>query len=218
MFKDLMERRKRSALLYRAFEDTDEMLQREERMFRVACDFLFLNREPELDVVHQDEDINTKARIIRMLVLEHLALNPTQDLPASLVLISIVHDLERIGDYSKGLLEVGKVYAEKSRGGKYAQACQEMREMIAPLFGMTRRAFAKSDLEVARVVMERHREIKARSDQIVKALSEDREIKANEAVVYTLGARGLRRISAHLSNITSSVTNPFDKIGFDMDR
>ena len=217
MFKDLMEGRKRSALLYRAFEDTDEMLQREERMFRVACDFLFLNKKPELDVVHQDEDIDTKERIIRMLVLEHLAMNPLQDLPASLVLISVVHDLERIGDYSKGLLEIGEVYAEEPRVGKYAQTCQEMRQMIAPLFGMTRQAFAESDLEMAKAVMERHREIKARSDRIVKALSKETGITANEAVVYTLGARGLRRISAHLSNITSSVTNPFDKIGFDMD-
>ena len=34
-------------------------------------------------------------------------------------------------------------------------------------------------------------------------------------MVLTLLARYFRRVSAHLSNIASSVVNPFDEIGFD---
>ena len=36
----------------------------------------------------------------------------------------------------------------------------------------------------------------------------------NEAVTTALYVRFLKRISAHLMNIASSVVNPFDRIGF----
>ena len=40
-------------------------------------------------------------------------------------------------------------------------------------------------------------------------------LSADMAIVYATGARILRRISAHLSNIASSVVQPYDKIRHD---
>ena len=43
---------------------------------------------------------------------------------------------------------------------------------------------------------------------------EDPGLPCNEAVSTALYVRFLKRISAHLMNIASSVVNPFDRIGF----
>ena len=40
------------------------------------------------------------------------------------------------------------------------------------------------------------------------------DLVCNEAVSTALYVRFLKRISAHLMNIASSVVNPFDRIGF----
>jgi hypothetical protein len=38
------------------------------------------------------------------------------------------------------------------------------------------------------------------------------DLSANMAIVYAVAARILRRISAHLSNIASTVVQPYDRI------
>ena len=40
----------------------------------------------------------------------------------------------------------------------------------------------------------------------------DSDLSADMAIVYAAGARITRRISAHLSNIASTVVQPFDRI------
>ncbi len=42
----------------------------------------------------------------------------------------------------------------------------------------------------------------------------ERDLVCNEAVSTALYVRFLKRISAHLMNIASSIVNPFDRIGF----
>jgi phosphate uptake regulator len=61
-----------------------------------------------MDIAEKDETINVGERMVRRMVAQHLTINPEQDLPSSLVLISIVHDVERIGDYTKGLIELSR--------------------------------------------------------------------------------------------------------------
>ena len=59
--------------------------------------------------------------------------------------------------------------------------------------------------------MRQHEDIKARTDAFLKNVMEtvgDQQ----EAVLYTLVSRYFRRTSAHLSNIASSIVNPFDRI------
>ena len=43
---------------------------------------------------------------------------------------------------------------------------------------------------------------------------EDKEISSGDAVSLALYFRWLKRINSHLRNITTSVVNPFDRIGF----
>ena len=64
--------------------------------------------------------------------------------------------------------------------------------------------------------MSEHWWIARRSDEILNILIKRSEpdLVCAEAVSTALYVRFLKRISAHLMNIASSIVNPFDRIGF----
>jgi len=211
MFKEMIESRRRSALVFDALQEVLDMLNHAERMFAVTAHTLLTDEEVVGDVDREDREINTGERMVRRMILEHLTLNPDQDLPASLALISIVHEVERIGDYAKHLVELSQWSGLCSGESPYGSQCREIHAMIAPLFGQVQKAMQESDAEAARQVMRRHVEIKERTDVFMGAIMEDAESN-REAVLYTLASRYLRRISAHLSNVASCVANPLDRV------
>jgi hypothetical protein len=64
--------------------------------------------------------------------------------------------------------------------------------------------------------MSEHWWIARHTEEIIAALisHDDPGLPCNEAVATALYVRFLKRVSAHLMNIASSVVNPFDRIGF----
>ncbi|TKJ31684.1 hypothetical protein CEE39_07070 [bacterium (candidate division B38) B3_B38] len=215
MFRYIFDRRKARGLLLQALEETRKMLKREEKMFSTAVDSLMYNREADIDLHKYDVEINRGEKVVRRMMLEHLTVNPKQDLPACLVLISIVIDVERIGDYTKSIFELGRLYDEELGSDKYVEECHEMRQLIHPMFQQTIDAFIDSRLDEAKEVMEKHKKIKANCDRLIKDVVTEGTIPRGKCVVLILLARYFRRVSAHLSNIASSVVNPFNEIGFD---
>ena len=206
---------KPGGLINDALEEIYRMLEQEQEMFEAAANALMTGQAPQVDVEKEDEDINVGERMVRRLVFEHLTVNPEQDLPASLTLIGIVHDVERIGDYSKSLLELGRLRPSGlHEGGKYASACDEIRNMIVPMIGQTLKALRESDPDLSEDVMRQHREVKKRTDELLEAAMQDTDVH-RDAVLYSVGSRFFRRLSAHLSNIASSIANPFDQLGRD---
>jgi len=216
MFKDLISKREKTRLLYQAFKETEKMLQREVKMFSAAVDALMLDKPAKINIPSYDKEINLGERMVRRLILEHLTFNPKQDLPASLVLISIVIDIERIGDYTKNILEIGELYKGQLIAGKYAARCNQMKDDILKMFHLTIDAFIKSDLNKAQQVMDMHRKIKQTCDEVINELFTEKELKRDRIITITLASRYFRRVSAHLSNIVSSVIQPFDKLGFEI--
>jgi hypothetical protein len=64
--------------------------------------------------------------------------------------------------------------------------------------------------------MSEHWWIAKRCDEIVNTIlqKDEESLPGREAVATALYARYLKRISAHLMDIASSLANPFDRIGF----
>ena len=62
--------------------------------------------------------------------------------------------------------------------------------------------------------MRQHHQVKARTDLVIETVMED-PVVDHQAVLFSIAARFLRRVSAHLSNIVSSIANPFDRLGGD---
>jgi phosphate uptake regulator len=76
---------------------------------------------------------------------------------------------------------------------------------------MTRQAFSNDDRATARRVMATASELKAEFLDYTRRIAES-DLSADMAVVYSGAARSLRRVGAHLSNISSSVVQPYDRI------
>ena len=208
MFKDLLGQKR--TLVHDAIDEVVTMLERAESMFGLVCGKL-LENGVDVDIGQSDEDINMGERMVRRMVFQHLMVNPHQDLPASLSLISIVHDVERIGDYAKSLLELNQWLNLCAAEGCYCAMCREIHGEIMPFFGLTLKALRDSAPDAAREVMEKHLEVKKRTDDLLKAAMED-EDAGRDAVLFTLTSRYLRRVSGHLSNVSSSVVNPLDQL------
>jgi phosphate uptake regulator len=210
MFERLFRPAARSPLIDAAFRDINEMLDQAERMLGLALEALLDNRTLEEDLDELDDVVDEGERMVRRSVLEHLSFNPQQDLVASLVLVSMVQDAERVGDFARGIPELLPL-ARHPRSGPFADELRELAGRLRPLFGLTRQAFSNDDPATARQVMGTASELKAAFLAFTRRVAES-DLTADMAVVYSGAARSLRRVGAHLSNIASSVVQPYDRI------
>ena len=210
MFERIFGKDSGSTLIKAAFEDISAMLRHSARMLDLATEALLDNVPLEVDLDHMDDRIDEGERMVRRTVLEHLSLNPEQDLVASLVLVSLVQDAERVGDFARGLGELVPL-AQQPRKGPFRDELKEIVAEIRPLFAMTEEAFREDDEALAHVVVAKHREVKRRLSAYTEKVAKS-DLGADMAVVYSGAARILRRVGAHLSNICSSVIQPYDRM------
>lgn len=210
MFEKIFGRSKGSTLLEAAFDDLDEMLSQSEKMLEHSVASLLENRPLEVDLEEMDDTVDTDERMLRRSVLEHLVINPKQDLVASLVLVSIAYDAERIGDFARGLSKLSPL-ARSPREGDYADRLRACVDRLRPLFGSCREAFRADDpagaTKMIRVAERLKEDLFSYRDDVAAS-----ELTADMAVVYSGAALILHRIAAHLVNIASSVIQPYDRI------
>ena len=210
MFERLFQPAARSPLIEAAFRDINEMLDQSERMLDLALPALLDNRTLEVDLDELDDVVDEGERMVRRSVLEHLSFNPRQDLVASLVLVSMVQDAERVGDFARGIPELLPL-ARHPRSGPFCEELRELASRLKPLFALTRQAFSDDDPKVARQVVGSASELKADFLDYTRRVAES-DLTADMAVLYSGAARSLRRVGSHLSNIASSVVQPYDRI------
>jgi phosphate transport system protein len=210
MLKQLFGLGRPSTLIEAAYRDVTRMLQQAARMLDHSLAVLLDNRELEVDLERMDDVIDEAERMVRRSILEHLSVSPRQDLVASLILSSIVQEAERIGDFARGLAAIAAL-AKGPRGGPFADELRALAVRIRPLFEQCEEAFREDDSVKARAIMVSQRELKA---ELIRYLHEiaDSDLTADMALVYGSSATVLRRISSHLSNIASTVIQPFDRI------
>lgn len=210
MFQRLFGLDAKSALVSSAYDEFAVMLQQAAKMYDAAVAGLLDNTPIEVDLKEMDDVIDDGEQNIRRILLEHLAVNPEHQLVASLALLSIVQDAERMGDFAAGIGDVVDLAREK-REGPFADDLRAISERLRPQFDACERAFCQDDAELAREVALRHTRIKADLITYTEKLAES-DLSAGLAVVYGAAARILRRISAHLANIASAVSQPFDRL------
>ncbi len=210
MLKELFGGGKGSTLLQSAFDDVTTMLAQGAKMLDHALAALLDGQPLTVDLDAMDDVIDDGERMVRRSVLQHLTVNPQQDLVASLILVSMVQDAERIGDFARGLAELDGL-TDKPLAGPAAEELRQLAARLRPLFEVCARAFREDDVEGAREVVTTHTSLKRDFAAYVERIARS-ELSAGEAIAYASMARILRRISAHLSNIASTVTQPFDRI------
>ncbi|MCH9652109.1 MAG: hypothetical protein K0U98_28025 [Deltaproteobacteria bacterium] len=199
-----------STLIDAAFNDVRDMLEQSGKMLDYSLASLLDNQELSVDLEQMDDSVDNSERMVRRSVLEHLSFNPQQDLVASLVLVSMVQDAERIGDSARGLAELIPL-AGSSRGGEFADRLKKIAGRIRPLFDLCSEAFQEESPDKGREVVAEAAACKQQLKDLVRDLASSSQ-SADMAVVYSGAARILRRTGAHLSNIASSVVQPYDRI------
>ena len=216
MFRTFFNLWKKSSLLSEATQKTHEMMELASTIFlksvRALLEQQEIKRENQ-EIYELDKKLNSYQIDVRRKVLEHLTLSPGQDITSSLIIITIVIDIERIGDYSKNLLEILVHYPEVLKG-KYFDEIRNTIKTVEEEFPLTMEAFKEADEEKGKNVMEMHKDLARKCDEWIQKLIEDKRIKIREAIIAVLLFRYLKRVSAHLKNIASGVVNPFHRLGY----
>ena len=219
MFKQIFEIFKSNSLYEQALEECHEMLDIDLTMFKASISSLRKSDSSDIniDIFAMDKKINKFERDVRRKVMTHLAVGGKEDVGSGLVLVSVVIDIERIGDYTKNIYDLAVNHPKKLNGGSAEDRLADIEKISFKLFEDTIVAFKDQDIEKARGLMGYYKEnISSQSDAITHdvILGKITDLDTKSATAVSLYARYLKRIAAHSRNLISSVVNPFEKIGY----
>jgi phosphate uptake regulator len=198
------------------YDEFVEMLEMGWAVFEMVAEVLSGRRRPsevEDDILVQDIAINRKERAIRRRLVEHVSLHSGGAVTSSLILMSVVKDAERIGDYCKNLLEVGQMMEVPARELRFYKDLMDVSTQVTQNFRTTLTAFSEADEDSARDIIEDETLINRRCDRLIEKIARS-DLSAREAVTTVLWVRFLKRINAHLSNICSSLVLPVHRIDY----
>ncbi len=215
LFRTLIQAWRGASFMNQVLQDFETMLLQGEGMFR-ASKKLFLE-EKDIEAAREeirslDVKVNKTERKIRKRLVEHISMNPEQDTVATLVMMSVVKDAERIGDYCKNFVEVAELM-ETPLAGTWRAFFSRLFCDVEVLFPQTRAAFFETSKDHATRVMEEDYRLAKLCDEKVEEVARS-DLSTNQAVCYVLLLRYLKRVAAHLGNIASAVVQPVHKIDF----
>lgn len=218
MWKNLLTLFKKDNLYTRALDECHAMLDMDWMMYEASVESLRRSDtgEIQMDIRARDKEINAAERDVRKKVLTHLAISGTE-LTSGLVLVSIVIDIERIGDYTKNIHDLALAHPGRLHGGSLEGRLQEIEAGVTQRFREMVQAFKTNDEEMARAIMASYKqELSGACEALVKAIvsGEVTDLPSADAAALALYARFLKRIAAHSRNIISSVVNPFPRLGY----
>jgi phosphate uptake regulator len=218
MFREIFRALRARDKLGQMFDLVGEMLDSGKWMLERATEVLMRKVEWESvsdDLYTRDRQINETERTVRERIVAHLSVGDTGDLGACLVLMSVVKDAERIGDYCKNIFEVGRFYRHEYRRTEFSKPLDEVRDAVLPLFDEARDGFVEGDRQKARHVLDVARGLTKECDLLVRQLlSVHEQVAPDEAVAYVLLARFYKRVAAHLGNICTSVVSAVPMIDY----
>ncbi len=218
MIKEILSVFKSNSYMDRAYQRSFEMLDITQEMFLKAKEVLRNTDTNQLDIDINDEDhkVNKYQREVRKDVFNHLVMSGVAELSSGLVLVSIVIDLERIGDLTKNIVEIAQAHPLKLIGGKFEDELARIESAVEENFALTIKCFKESDEELGRKIVTEYKWVSKSCDSILVSLmkKEDPSLDSGTAVSMALYLRALKRINSHLRNVASSVVNPFHRIGY----
>ncbi len=206
-------------LYVQALKESYKMLDLDLTMYEASVESLRHSDSGEIgiDIYKLDKQINEYERDVRKKIMTHLAVTGAQDLAPGLVLVSVVIDIERIGDYTKNICDMARNHPKKLDATPLEEQLREVETGVSTIFRGMIEAFKSSDEESAKQIMNEYKEtISGSCDEITnKIVSGKVEMTPPaDAAAVALYSRFLKRIAAHSRNIITSVVNPFDRIGY----
>ncbi len=197
--------------------DFRRMLELAETMFsevNVALWGEAVSKELVKETYERDILINQLERSIRKQAMGRLTANPgPSELPYCFVLINVVKDAERIGDYVKNLVELNDIASIVIPEGSIRTELRAIGQEIEAALARVGPVFDAGDREEAEALVRKGRELSKQADQQLPRISAA-GYDSNTTVTLVLMSRFYKRVICHTVNILSTVIMPLHKIDY----
>ncbi len=218
-WKNVLSLFRKDDLFTQALEESHQMLDIDLQMFEASVESLRRWDDGTLpvDVYKMDKQVNRFERNVRRKVMTHLTVSGPADVASGLVLVSVVIDIERIGDYAKNIFDLARYHPRRLDAGSLEAEVTDIETRVAALFRLMVDAVKTSDVEKARQIMADYKQRLATECEsvVVRIVSgEVTDLAAGDAATLVLYIRYLKRIAAHSRNLVSGIVNPFHRIGY----
>jgi len=159
-----------------------------------------------------DQKVNQAEREIRRELVVHASVFGAIEIPTVLVYMSIVKDVERVGDYAKNIIDValdGVTFAETDDAEEWRNLAREISTFISEAAD----AFQARNSERSRTLLTQGDRMLDSFDMKVSALVKGDD-QGTQAVARALVLRYLKRVVAHLLNILTAVVMPIHRLDY----
>lgn len=217
MLKELLSLLRSREPLSQMSEDFAQMLSLGLDLVRKSGESFFGNTitpERHKEIHKEDVKINRLQRRIRKEVLLHLSLEANNlDLPYCLVLMSLVKDSERIGDYAKDLVDLVPLLAEMLSGDELLAQLDEIRGSVEKDFQSACMILESGDQAKALSLIREGRTTVERCEALLGNLARSSH-SAGRATKLALATWYYRRIAGHVLNLLSGLVMPLHKLDY----
>ena len=161
-----------------------------------------------------DIEVNRLQRSVRKRLVAHLSMpGNEQDVPHCLALMSLVKDVERLGDYAKNLSEIVDLHRGPLPEGEITRELQDIRKVVESSFAQSVETFAEFDRERALHLIQEGRNTTRRCDALLDGIA-TASYDSSATTALVLASRYYKRIAAHVLNVLSAVVMPLHKLDY----
>ncbi|GMQ92535.1 MAG: phosphate signaling complex protein PhoU [Acidimicrobiia bacterium] len=190
------------------------MLRDGNDVFMTATNALFgggKSKETKEEVRTTDMGINEAEKSVRRSLLIHAAVNQAE-LPLVLQYASIVKDAERVGDYSKNMYDLVK-YGANFDGAPDQEDLERYRDKVGRLILDAADVFGAKNASAAQRLLGKADAFLDEYDAQVRAAYKSKG-ETSDAVARALYFRFLKRTTAHVMNVLTSLVQPLDRLDY----
>jgi phosphate uptake regulator len=161
------------------------------------------------DVFKTDQRINMNEQALRRELIVHASVHGVAVFPTSLLLMSLVKDAERIGDYAKNILDLARHEGVLSNEEQVLVA--PMAAKASDMLSRAARLFDSQDEAAAAAFLEEEHALRRQCEETIDKWIDDAHRNHSAACLVT---RFIKRVAGHAGNVVSSVVMPLDMLDF----
>ncbi|MCA9203952.1 MAG: PhoU domain-containing protein [Pirellulaceae bacterium] len=192
-----------------------QMLESGRHMFDAAANAMLGGTDLQVirnDLFETDKRINQAEQRIRREIVVHATVHGASSFPQCLLLMSVVKDAERLGDYAKNIFDIAE-QSGRLPDNERKRDLISLKDQLSQMLADCREAFIEQDHNAAGRLIVQAREFEDHCDSQVETLLRGNVPEHKEAAI-ALAYRHFKRIAGHAHNVLTSIVQPLDKIDF----
>lgn len=190
-----------------------QMLEDGRHIFDAASNCLLGGGDPSVvteDLYATDKRINLTEQKIRREIVVHGSIHGAASFPSALVMMSLVKDAERIGDYAKNIFDLARLKPFLGSPQERA-ALVELKDRVSKALVRCRGLFETQEEDAARAYLDEVDDLQKHCEAEVTRLI---GIEGENAAGRVLALRHFKRTLGHAGNVITSIVMPVDKLDF----